>query len=395
MSPVAVTARSIRPFTVRVPDAEIEDLHRRIDDQRWPAESWQGIDDWSYGAPEPYVRALTNYWRDAFDWRAAEARLNQFDQFIAAVDRLDVHFIHQRSKHEGAQPLLLVHGWPGSVVEFLDVIPRLTDPEAFGGRAEDAFHVVAPSLPGYAWSAAPQEAGMAPHRVAHQHSALMTMLGYDRFVAQGGDWGALCCRYLPEICPERLLGLHLNLTLPSPPPGVPDAESMLSEAEASAISDWTLRDWQISGYSHLQGTKPQSLAYGLSSSPVALAAWIAEKFDTWTDSERDLREAVSWDALLTNISLYWFTNSVGSSIRLYKEFFGALADGHGPSAPVQTPTGIARYPAEHWVQPASWATREYNVVHVFEPPRGGHFAAMEQPDLFASDLRAFLRTLKG
>ncbi|MEZ5735574.1 MAG: epoxide hydrolase [Novosphingobium sp.] len=383
----------MRPFKIEIPDNDIEILHRKIDDTRWPAAIWHDADEWDFGAPEGYLRELVAYWRDGFDWRSAEGRLNAFDQFITAIDGLDVHFIHARSPHPTAKPLLLVHGWPGSVAEFLDLIPRLTHPEEFGGVAADAFHVVAPSLPGFAWSEAAHTPGMAPHKVATQHANLMAALGYDRFVAQGGDWGALCCRYLPEVCPKRLMGLHLNLTLPTAPPGLDDPDGFLTDAEREYLVQWEARDWEISGYSHLQGTKPQSLAYGLSDSPVGLAAWIAEKFDTWTDSKSDLREAVSWDALLINISIYWFTNSIGSSMRLYKEFFSAMANGAGPSSRVEVPTGIARYPAEHWVQPASWAELEYNLIHVFEPDKGGHFAAMEQPEDFASDLRAFLSKL--
>jgi microsomal epoxide hydrolase len=387
------TPSPITKFQISVPDTEIVALHSRLDSHRWPAPSWQRVDDWSYGVPEPYLRELVTYWRETFDWRKAEGRLNALSHYRAKVHGLEVHFIHARSTHKAAKPLLLVHGWPGSVMEFIEVIPRLTQPELYGGRTEDAYHVVCPSLPGYAWSEAQQTPGMAPHRVAAQHAELMSMLGYKQFIAQGGDWGALCCRYLPDICEDRLDGLHLNLTLPVAPQGIEGADSLLTDDERDDLVVWNQRDWEMSGYSHLHGTKPQTIAYGLSDSPIGLAAWITEKFHSWTDNDIDIRDAVSWDDLLTNISIYWFTNSIGSSIRLYKEYFTALSQGHHPDGRCDVPTGIAHYPAEHWIQPASWAKREYNIVHEFEANKGGHFAALERPDEFAADLRNFLQSL--
>ena len=385
----------MQPFEISISQEQIDLLHSRIDATIWPVGSWHDADDWSYGTPERYLRPLVEYWRNAFDWRAAERQLNAFPQFITPIEGLDTHFIHARSPHPDATPLLLVHGWPGSVVEFLDVIPRLLEPEKFGGSSADAHHVVCPSLPGYAFSQAAQEPGMSPDRIAAIHARLMKLLGYERFVAQGGDWGAICCRYLPDVCEESLLGLHLNLTLPVPPTGLENPDDFLTEEERQFVADWAVRDWQSSGYSHLQGTKPLTLSYGLSDSPVALAAWIAEKFDSWTDNDGDLRSAVDWDRLLSNISLYWFTGSIGSSVRLYKEFFVALDNGKHRGARCNVPTGIARYSAEPWAQPKSWVEMEYNIVHWFESAKGGHFAAMEQPEIFSKDLWTFNARLRA
>lgn len=387
-------ALSLRPFHAHVPDDAIRDLHDRLDASRWPDDLDLGADErWSFGIPKDYLRALVDYWRNGFDWRAAEARLNRFEQFIAPIDGLDVHFIHQRSPHHDATPLLLVHGWPGSVVEFLEVIPRLTEPEKFGGRASDAFHVVCPSLPGYGFSAAPRERGMTPRRIAERHAALMSLLGYERFVAQGGDWGAVIGRYLPDICADRLAGLHFNLAIPRPPEDVEDPLALVTPEERALLAAWDSDEWALTGYYHIQGTKPQTLAYGLADSPVGLAAWIAEKFHGWTHNSGDIRDAVSWDDLLTNIALYWFTGTIGSSIRLYREHFDVLRQGILPAPRCAVPTGLAIYPHEIWRQPRAWAEREYNLVHWYEAPRGGHFAALEQPDLFTRDLWAFHRRI--
>lgn len=386
---------SVRGFRVSVPDSAIADLEQRLDNVRWP-DAWDasGFALWSWGTPDGYLRELVGYWRDGFDWRAAEARINRFDQFLAQIDGLDIHFIHQRSPHEAATPLLMAHGWPGSIVEFLEVIPRLTEPEKFGGSSRDAFHVVCPSLPGYGFSEAGRAPGMTPRRIAERHAALMALLGYDHFVAQGGDWGAVIGRYLPDICPERLLGLHFNLSIPRPPEGVDDPLSLVTPEERTRIEGWTTDEWMLTGYSHIQGTKPRTLSYGLTDSPVGLAGWIAEKFHGWTENVGDIRDAVSWDDLLTNIALYWFTGTIASSTRLYREHFDILRQGIMPSAPCTVPTGLANYPGEIWQQPRAWAEREYNLVHWYEAPHGGHFAAFEQPELFAGDLLAFHRVIR-
>lgn len=385
---------TVRDFRIAVPQADLDDLARRLETVKWPARSWQAASDWSYGTPEPYLRALVDHWRHGFNWREAEARINRFPQVLVNVDGLDLHVMHVRSPHAGATPLLLVHGWPGSIVEFLDLIPRLTEPEKYGGRTEDAFHVICPSLPGYGFSQTIQEPGMAPDRIARLLARLMTGLGYDRFVAQGGDWGAVCCRFLPDQAPERLIGLHMNLVVPVAPQDIADPESLLSDAERAFMADWTAAQWELTGYAHLQGTKPHTLSFALSDSPVGLAAWIIEKFHRWSDNQGDPRDAISWDALLTNIALYWFSGSIGSSMRLYRELFDALAAGRVTAPRVSVPTGIARYPRELWMQPRSWIEHEYNLVHWYDAPQGGHFAAMEVPALFAQDLWRFHARLR-
>lgn len=381
-----------RPFRVAVPDEAIDDLHRRIDMARWPDEL-EGA-GWDYGIPLTVLKDLVAYWRDGFDWRAAESRINAFDQIMIEVEGLDIHAIHQRSPHADATPLLLTHGWPGSIVEFLHVIPRLTDPTRFGGRAEDAFHVVCPSLPGYGFSPAAIAPGMGAKQIAQRHLKLMTALGYDRFVAQGGDWGSLISRFLPDLAPERLIGLHLNLIPAIPPKSLADPMAVLSEDERRAMAQ-TRADWEeMTGYHHIQRTKPQTLAYALTDSPVGLAGWIAEKFHGWTDNRGDIRDAVSWDDVLTNISVYWFTGTIGSSMRLYYEYHAALRRGEKPGRRCEAPFGAAIYPKEIVRPPRAWVEAEFNLVHWYEAAHGGHFAALEQPEGFVEDLRAFRRRLR-
>jgi microsomal epoxide hydrolase len=382
---------SIRNFRLAISDDAILDLHARLDRTRWPDQ----LDDvgWSYGTELNYLRELVDYWRHAFDWRQAEAAINRFDQYLLAIDGLDTHFIHQRSPHAGAMPLIISHGWPGSIVEFLELIPRLTEPEKYGGRAEDAFHVVAPSLPGYGCSAAATAPGMTPHKIAQRHLELMTALGYERFVAQGGDWGTMVSRATAELAPERCRGLHLNMVLAEPPPAMADPTAGLDEHERQALQDRQRMVTDGFGYYRQQSTRPQTLAYGLNDSPVGLCGWIAEKFQAWTDCEGEIRNAVSWDALLTNISLYWFTGTIGSSVRLYKEH--EVAQRQRPGLPyIDVPTGGAIYPCELMRPPRAWAERHYRLVHWFEAERGGHFAAFEQPQVFAADLWRFKQQLR-
>jgi pimeloyl-ACP methyl ester carboxylesterase len=384
-----------KPFQVAIPDEALADLHARLDRTRWPGEF--DDPDWAYGAALPYLHELIQYWRRDFDWRAAESRLNSFDQYLWDLDGLDLHFIHQRSPHPQATPLIMSHGWPGSIVEFLDVIPRLTNPEAFGGEPADAFHVVCPSLPGYGFSAAPRQGGMHPGVIADRHHRLMTALGYDRYLAQGGDWGSPITQLTAARAPEHCRAIHLNLLTPLPPSGVADPMALVREHEKAWLADNARHDREGTGYFALQSTRPHTPAFGLSDSPAGLCAWIAEKFHYWCDCEeegrRDIRNAISWDALLTNISLYWFSNSIASSMRLYKEL--VLAFGRGEvalSGPLPAPLGVAVYPHEIFKCPKAWAEARGEVIHWSEPARGGHFAAMEQPQAFAEDLRRFARS---
>jgi len=379
---------AIRPFRVHVGDDQIADLRRRIAATRWPDEV--NDDDWSYGARLTWVRRLADYWAGEFDWRAAEAAINRFDQYLVEIDGLDLHCIHQRSPHRDALPLVITHGWPGSVVEFLDVIDRLTRPEQYGGRAEDAFHVVCPSLPGYAWSQAASGPGMHTRRIAERHARLMQLLGYDRYMAQGGDWGAIVSSHLADLDAGHCVALHSNMLFATPPDGIDDPMALVTDDERGAMA----RDQDFSshglGYYRIQATRPQTLGYGLNDSPVGLAAWIGEKFHGWTDCGGEVERAVSLDRLLTNIAVYWFTGTITSSMRLYyEESRGRVAPGR-----IEVPTGGAIYPYELLHTPRAWLERAYNLVYLSHPEKGGHFAAMEQPEQFCRDLWAFRQVLR-
>ena len=381
-----------RAFRIEVPDSAIQDLHARLDRSRWPDQ----IDnaDWRYGAEKNYLQQLVSYWRTTFDWRRAEASINRFDQFLLDVDGLDIHFIHQRSPHPHATPIVITHGWPGSIVEFLELIPRLTEPERFGGRPEDAFHVVCPSLPGFGFSPASPNAGMHVRVIAGRHHKLMLALGYQRYMAQGGDWGTPITRSMPEVAPEHCQAIHLNYVSADAPSDAADPTVGLSGKELQALKDFQVVRADGFGYYHIQSTRPQTLSYGLNDSPLGLCAWIAEKFHAWSDCDGEIRNAISWDALLTNISLYWFTGTIGSSTRLYRENAVAMASGAEPKITrTDVPSGAAIYPREMWRPPKSWVERQYRLVHWFEAEKGGHFAAMEQPQLFAQDLWHFKRTV--
>jgi pimeloyl-ACP methyl ester carboxylesterase len=376
-----------RPFRCEIPAAHISDLHDRIDRARWPDQI--NDDAWSYGTELNYLRELVQYWRHEFRWSQAQAELNAFDHFLLDIDGLDIHFIHQRSPHAGATPLLITHGWPGSIVEFLDLIPRLTQPEKFGGRPEDAFHVVAPSLPGYGFSPAAREPGMHVQKVAERQIRLMAELGYGSYIAQGGDWGSPISLAVAALDPEHCKAVHVNLLGLPPPKDVADPMSLVTAQERVLLERTARHQREGSAYMNLQMTKPQSLGYGLYDSPIGLCAWITEKFRDWSDCGGDIRNAVSWDRLLTNISLYWFTNSIVSSLRLYKETFGS--SGPNPLSQPRVPLGMAVYPQDIYHAPRAWAERAYNVQHWFVAERGGHFAAMEQPQIFAEDLWRFKR----
>ncbi|WP_433376292.1 epoxide hydrolase family protein [Streptosporangium sp. CA-115845] len=388
-SPVA------RPFRFTFAKEAVEDLRRRLELTRWPDEL--DAPGWSYGTDLGYLRELVDYWRDGFDFAAAERRLNEIPQFLTDVDGLDVHHLHARAANDDAMPLLLLHGWPGSIVEFLDTIPRLSEPERFGGRKEDAFHVVAPSLQGYGGSAPATAPGMSPRAMAGRFARLMAELGYDRYIVQGGDWGSLIACHLAAGHPDHVVGLHLSIAQPFPPPGEADPMSLVAEHEKPWMEANADHAANGLGYHAIQSTRPQTAAYALTDSPTGWCAWVLDKFHVWTDCERDgrrdIRNAVSWDAFLTNLSLYWFTGTIASAARLYREQTLAQGRGEGAAGPVAVPTGVAIYPGEIVKSPRAWMERRFPVAHWYEAPHGGHFAAFEQPETFAEDLRRFRAVL--
>lgn len=375
----------IAPFRIAVTDDELDDLLRRLTHTRWPEA--ECVDDWSQGIPLAYTRELAAYWAEGYDWRAREAALNRFPQFVTAIDDLDIHFIHQRSPHEDAFPLVITHGWPGSIVEFQKIIAPLTDPTAHGGRAEDAFHVVCPSLPGYGFSGKPTTTGWGVERIATAWDTLMGRLGYERYGAQGGDWGAAVTTQIGRNI-GRCCAIHTNM-----PIGQPTAESMQNPTEddqAAFAAMKRYRKWEA-GYSKQQSTRPQTLGYGLVDSPVAQLAWIVEKFWSWSDCDGHPENVFSRDELLDNVMLYWLTGSGASSARLYWESFGAF----GKREPVSLPTGVADFPKEILRSPRPWCEPQYNITRWTTMPRGGHFAAFEQPELLIEDVRTFFATVRS
>jgi microsomal epoxide hydrolase len=383
-------ANAVTPFRINVPDAVLNDLKDRLARTRFP-DQINGA-GWEYGTELTYLKDLVTYWRTKYDWRAQERRLNQLPQFKTTIDGVDIHFVHQRSSRPDAIPLVFVHGWPGSFFEVTKIIGPLTDPAAHGGRPEDAFHVVALSLPGYGFSGKPQEPGYSPKRVAEIIAKLMPRLGYTRYAAQGGDWGAIIIRQLGLVDPTHLIGLHSNMCLAAgPPPGGGDPNAGLPPDEARRLEAARARTLNETGYQQIQATKPQTLGYGLNDSPAALAAWIVEKFRTWSDSNGDVEKRFTKDELLTNIMIYWVTESGPSSVRLYYE----SRKDPGLRGKVQVPFACAQFPAELF----GTASRrnieaQYNLVRYTEMPRGGHFAALEEPQLLVDDVRAFFKGLR-
>jgi epoxide hydrolase len=384
-----MTSAEIRPFRIDVPQADLDDLRDRLARTRWPDEL-PGV-GWSRGVPVGYLRELADHWRTAYDWRKHEARLNQHPQFTTTIDGANLHFLHVRSPEPQATPLLLIHGWPGSIVEFQELIGPLTDPAAHGGDPADAFHLVIPSLPGFGFSRPLPDTGWSYGRIAGALVELMGRLGYDRYGVQGGDVGAFVAPVVGRLDPERVVGVHVNalVTFPS---GDPDELADLTEAERQRMA--RLRHFQddMMGYAAIQGTRPQTLAYALNDSPVGQLAWIVEKFKEWTDPAAELPEdAVDRDHLLTNVSIYWLTGTAGSSASHYYE------TAHDPTiwAPRErgtVPTGVAVSLTQD-VAIRKLAERDHNVVHWSEFDRGGHFAAMEAPEFLVGDVRAFFRTL--
>ena len=380
-------AQPIERFRIQVADTAIDDLRRRLAATRWP-DQIEGA-GWDYGSELGYVRELCEYWRAKYDWRAAEAELNRFEHARTQIDGQSIHFLHAPSRHANALPLIVCHGWPGSVVEFLDVIEPLRDPEAHGGSAADAFHVVCPSLPGYGFSEPTRTRGWDPVRIADACAELMSRLGYARYGAQGGDWGALVTSELALRHAQQVAGLHLNMALALPVSG--DAD--LTDAEKADLA--VMAQWQAqeAGYQAIQGSKPQTLGYGLMDSPAGLAAWIVEKFRAWSDCGGDVESAFTRDRLLTNIAVYWWSGTITSSTRLYYEVMRSPRLGLFTSK-VQVPTGVARFPKEIMRFPRRWVEQRYHVTHWSDQPRGGHFAAMEQPALYVDDVRRFFRSVR-
>jgi pimeloyl-ACP methyl ester carboxylesterase len=384
----SVDPTAVRPFSIDVPDAVLADLQTRLENTRLP-DQLDGV-GWDYGTDLAYFTDFLAYWRDDFDWRAQERRLNEFDQFKTMLGDLDIHFIHQRSPEPDAIPLIITHGWPGSIAEFTKIIGPLTDPVAHGGDAADAFHVVAPSMPGYGFSDKPRKPGFGPEQVAEVGAQLMARLGYERYGIQGGDWGSIVSQWHAFNQPDRAIGLHINMVIGGRPPEGDDPSSPEELARSRERSSFY--NTAENAYGQIQGTKPQTLGYALHDSPSGQAAWIVEKFRAWCDCDGDPESVFTRDELLTNIMIYWVTGTATSSARLY--FESRHAPTSRPLGYVEVPTGAAIFPYELFISPRAWAETAYNITHWTEMERGGHFAAMEQPEALVEDLRAFFRPLR-
>jgi len=374
---------AIRPFKAHIPDSVLIDLRRRLAETKWPGQL-PGT-TWEYGADISKVRELANYWEKDYDWRAQEARINQFDQFTTEIDGQTIHFIHQRSPRADAIPLMLIHGWPGSIVEFLALIEPLTHPN---DSSAPAFDVIIPSLPGFGFSGPTKSRGWDTRRMAKALIVLMDRLGYSRYGVQGGDWGSEVAQQMARQAPTRVIGLHLNL-IAVPPPS-PDAIKELTAEEHRRYTAWWAE--KRSTFFNLQSSEPQTVAYALTDSPVGWLAWLAVKFQDLTDNDGDFLHAVDRDAFLTDVTLYWITGTVGSSMRIYSEH--KLSDSDKAPARIKTPVAYAIFPKEVVAAPERWVDQIYNVVQKTEMPRGGHFAALEQPDLMVKDIRLFFARLK-
>jgi pimeloyl-ACP methyl ester carboxylesterase len=379
-------ATAVRPFTVAIPDADIDDLKARLARTRWP--NPETVSDWSQGVRLANAQTLIGYWEREYDWRRFESELNAFPQFLTEIDGLDIHFIHVKSPNPNALPLILTHGWPSSIVDFLKLIGPLTDPVAFGGDVKDSFDVVVPSLPGFGFSQKPPETGWSVSRIAAAWVELMRRLGYEHWVAQGGDWGGVVTTALGAMAPEGLLGIHLN-TPYAFPAQIPDT---LSAEEQYAVDGLALYMGELGGGNHLQGTKPETVGFALADSPAGQAAWIYEKFQSKTDNDGLAEDALSVDAMLDEISLYWFTNSAASSGRIYWENkSGSFA---GPK--LTLPVAVTVFPRDIPRLPRTWIEDAYsNLIHYGEAAKGGHFAALEQPEILVSEIRTGLRSLRS
>ncbi|MCW0216030.1 MAG: epoxide hydrolase [Pseudonocardia sp.] len=377
----------MRDFRIETPQADLDDLRERLHRTRWPDPST--VEGWTQGVPLDYLQDLCAYWADGYDWRRVEAELNAYPQFVTGLDgggddSCDVHYLHVRSPHEGALPLVLTHGWPGSIVEFLGVIDGLTKPS----DPADAFHLVIPSLPGYGFSGKPRTSGWGVERIATAWAQLMDRLGYERYAAAGGDWGSMVTSALGTGMPEALVGIHLTMPLAEAPPE--DERAPLTATEKKARQDVKTFARFGTGYSAEQSTRPQTLGYGLTDSPAGQCAWIIEKFWDWTDSAGPPENVISRDRLLDNVTLYWLTASATSSARLYWESYGKTR-----YDVVEVPTGAALFPREMNRMPRSWLERRYvDLRRLTYPDSGGHFASMEQPETFVDELRAFFRLVR-
>jgi pimeloyl-ACP methyl ester carboxylesterase len=380
---------AITPFKVEIGNAEIEDLRRRLAATRWPDAETTG--DWSQGIPLAYMKDVCAYWASQYDMQRVATRLNAHPQFRTRIDGLGIHFLHVRSPHADALPLVMTHGWPGSVIEFLKVIGPLTDPTRHGGEAKDAFHVVCPALPGYGFSDKPAQKGWGVERIGRAWGQLMQQLGYTSYVAQGGDWGSMVTSSIAMTETAHCRGIHLNMPLVAPDPDTMNELSANEQAALASMNDYYAND---SGYSKQQSTRPQTLGYGLADSPAGQAAWILEKFQAWTDcgegEEKHPEKALTRDELLDNVMMYWLTDSAASSGRLYWESFGT------PNMePITIPVGASIFPKEIFRTSRRWAEKRFTrLVYWNEPERGGHFAAFEEPELFVDELRACFRAMR-
>jgi pimeloyl-ACP methyl ester carboxylesterase len=375
----------VTPFPIAIPEARLTDLRERLRRTRWPER--ETVDDWSQGIPLAFVEELCTYWAQEYDWRATEARLNSLGQFRTKVDGLGIHFMHVRSPHPDALPLVISHGWPGSIIEFLKAIGPLTDPPAYGGDASDAFHVVCPSLPGFGFSDKPHRTGWGVRRIADAWAALMARLGYTRYGAQGGDFGAPVTHLIGQHDSEHVVGIHLNLLTAQPD------ESALSdptEDERAMMAAWADHMTWGSGYSKQQSTRPQTLGYGLVDSPAGQCSWIVEKFQAWTDCQGDPLTVLTRDELLDNVMLYWLPGTAASSARLYWESHGRPIGGV-----VRVPVGCTQSPKEVYRFSRRWAEQRFTDIRWWnELDRGGHFPAFEQPAIFVDEVRSFFRTVR-
>lgn len=395
----APASQAVRPFRVNMPQAQLTDLRRRLAATRWP--DAETVADRSQGVQLAKLQALVRYWATRYDWRRAETRLNALPQFLTEIDGLDIHFIHVRSRHADAMPLVMTHGWPGSVFELLKTVGPLTDPTSHGGRAEDAFHLVLPTLPGFGFSGKPTGTGWNPDRVARAWDVLMKRLGYPRYVAQGGDWGAIVCDAMGRQAPQGLAGIHVNRIerATSLPPEVakalrsgepapehlgPEQRQVFDEAREFIAKGF--------GYAAIMNTRPQTLGYGLADSPVGLAAWCYDKFADWVFTRGEPERSFTFDEMLDDITLYWLTNTGTSSARIYWE---AAAGAPNTGGGIDVPAGVTVFPGEVYRPPKEWAQRAYrNLVYYHQVDRGGHFAAWEEPQLFSAEVRAAFRSLR-